>query len=133
MREPILRMSKINKNFPGVKALNDVSFDLYPGEIHALVGENGAGKSTLMKILSGIYQPDSGSISFKGEDAWFDNPSKALRSGISMIHQELMSLPKMTVWENVWIGREDTFTLLKIINRTGMKKKTKVLLAQFGL
>ena len=133
MLEPVLRMDKITKNFPGVKALDDVSFNLYPGEVHALVGENGAGKSTLMKILSGIYQPDSGSISFKGEDARFENPSKALKSGISMIHQELMSLPKMTVWENVWIGREDTFTFMKVIDRAGMKKKTKALLAQFGL
>jgi ABC-type sugar transport system ATPase subunit len=131
--EKILRVVAVSKTFPGVKALNCVSFDLEKGEIHALVGENGAGKSTLMKILLGIYQPDAGAIEFKNREVVFENPQKALRNGISMIHQELMSFPEMTVWENIWIGREDSYSLLNIVKKTNMKKKTRELLAQFGL
>jgi len=133
MPNTVLRMKNIVKNFPGVKALNDVSFELHEGEVHALVGENGAGKSTLMKLLLGMYQPDSGIIELKGKQVNFDNPSKALKNGISMIHQELMALPEMNVWENVWIGREDTHTIFKITNRSAMRKKTKQLLGRFGL
>ncbi|MDR1579852.1 MAG: sugar ABC transporter ATP-binding protein [Synergistaceae bacterium] len=131
--EKILRVAAVSKTFPGVKALNNVSFDLERGEVHALVGENGAGKSTLMKILLGIYQPDEGAIEFKNREVHFENPQRALKNGISMIHQELMSFPEMTVWENIWIGREDTYSFLNIVDKSSMKKKTRELLAQFGL
>jgi len=126
-------MCNIVKNFPGVRALNDVSFDLRKGEVHALLGENGAGKSTLMKVLLGMYRPDGGTIELKGREVQFDTPAKALKSGISMIHQELATLPEMTVWENVWIGRESTGPFMGVIDRTSMRERTRKLLEQFGM
>ena len=103
----LLSISGISKEFPGVKALNNVHFDLNEGEVHAIVGENGAGKSTLMKILSGIYKKDSGEISYKGKSVNIPNPFEAQKLGISIIHQELNLMPHLTVAENIFIGRED--------------------------
>ena len=102
----ILLMESISKSFPGVKALSDVNLTVRKGTIHALMGENGAGKSTLMKILDGIYTPDSGRITFEGQPVTIDNTHTALRLGISMIHQELSPVPYMTVAENIFLGRE---------------------------
>ena len=101
-----LEAEGISKFFPGVKALDNVSLRVRPGTVHALMGENGAGKSTLMKCLIGIYRPDKGSIRVKGEPVEFTDTMDALRSGISMIHQELNLVPHMTVAENIWLGRE---------------------------
>lgn len=101
-----LEAEGISKFFPGVKALNKVSLRVKPGTVHALMGENGAGKSTLMKCLIGIYRPDDGVIRIKGEPVQFADTLDALRSGISMIHQELNLVPHMTVAENIWLGRE---------------------------
>ncbi len=101
-----LEAEGISKFFPGVKALDNVSLRVRPGTVHALMGENGAGKSTLMKCLIGIYRPDKGSIRVKGEPVEFTDTMDALRSGISMIHQELNLVPHMTVAENIWRGRE---------------------------
>ncbi len=101
-----LEAEGISKFFPGVKALDNVSLRVRPGTVHALMGENGAGKSTLMKCLIGIYRPDKGSIRVKGEPVEFTDTMDALRSGISMIHQELNLVPHMTVTENIWLGRE---------------------------
>ncbi|MTD26280.1 sugar ABC transporter ATP-binding protein [Erwinia sorbitola] len=101
-----LEAEGISKFFPGVKALSNVSFRIKPGTVHALMGENGAGKSTLMKCLIGIYRPDEGQIRIKGEPVQFADTLDALRSGISMIHQELNLVPHMTVAENIWLGRE---------------------------
>jgi len=101
-----LEAEGISKFFPGVKALNKVSLRVKPGTVHALMGENGAGKSTLMKCLIGIYRPDDGVIRIKGEPVQFEDTLDALRSGISMIHQELNLVPHMTVAENIWLGRE---------------------------
>lgn len=101
-----LEAEGISKFFPGVKALSNVSFRIKPGTLHALMGENGAGKSTLMKCLIGIYRPDEGLIRIKGEPVQFTDTLDALRSGISMIHQELNLVPHMTVAENIWLGRE---------------------------
>src|SRR5512140_214689 len=92
-REIILDVINVSKSFPGVQALNSVSFDLRKGEVHALVGENGAGKSTLMKILSGVYQADSGTIRFKGKDVTFRDSTQARDAGISIIYQELNLIP----------------------------------------
>lgn len=103
----LLAISGVSKEFPGVKALNNVHFDLNEGEVHAIVGENGAGKSTLMKILSGIYKKDSGEIIYKGNSASIPNPFEAQKLGISIIHQELNLMPHLTVAENIFIGRED--------------------------
>lgn len=101
-----LEAEGISKFFPGVKALDNVSLRVRPGTVHALMGENGAGKSTLMKCLIGIYRPDKGSIRVKGEPVEFTDTMDALRSGISMIHQELNLVPHMTVAENIWLWRE---------------------------
>ncbi|MBP8933856.1 MAG: sugar ABC transporter ATP-binding protein [Candidatus Atribacteria bacterium] len=106
MSEEILRVENVTKKFPGVIALDKVSFNLRRGEVHALVGENGAGKSTLMKILSGVYQPDEGTIYLKGQPIVFHNPIEAQRAGISIIYQELNLMPHLTVAQNIFIGRE---------------------------
>ena len=106
--EYVLMMEGISKGFPGVRALSDVQLRTRKGTVHALMGENGAGKSTLMKCLIGMYVPDSGSITFKGERLNITNTHYALSKGISMIHQELSPIPQMTVAENIYLGREPT-------------------------
>lgn len=103
---PLVRLQKISKSFPGVKALEDVSFEVLAGEVHALMGENGAGKSTLMKILSGAYQPDEGVIEINGKPVRIHNPAEAARLGIGMIYQELTVLPNLDVGRNLLMGRE---------------------------
>ncbi len=102
----IVRMTAIEKHFPGVHALRAARFDLHHGEVHALMGENGAGKSTLMKILSGIYAPDSGSIQVAGAEVSIADPRAAQALGIGIIHQELALMPDLTVAQNIFIGRE---------------------------
>ncbi len=106
MSDFLLEMEHIHKSFPGVKALQDVTLRVKKGTVHALLGENGAGKSTLMKILTGMYQPDSGSIRFEGRPFKATNMGQVIKSGISMIYQELNPLPNMSVAENIYIGRE---------------------------
>jgi inositol transport system ATP-binding protein len=106
--EYVLCMENISKQFPGVRALSNVKLEARKGAVHALMGENGAGKSTLMKCLIGIYTPDSGTITFKGEKLHITNTHYALSKGISMIHQELSPIPQMTVAENIYLGREPT-------------------------
>ena len=105
MGNKVIEMKGINKSFPGVKALDDVYFDLNAGEVHALVGENGAGKSTLMKILTGIYSMDSGSIMINNNKVNIDTVRDAQKLGIVMIHQELNLMNHLTVAENIFIGR----------------------------
>jgi inositol transport system ATP-binding protein len=106
MTEPLLRMEHISKRFPGVVALDDVSFEILPGEVHGLLGENGAGKSTLLKILSGAYQPDAGTIALSGEAIVLPTPLDAQRQGIVTIYQEFNLIPTMTLAENMFLGRE---------------------------
>ncbi|RJQ40040.1 MAG: sugar ABC transporter ATP-binding protein [Anaerolineaceae bacterium] len=101
----ILTLSKVSKEFPGVKALNNVDFTLRKGEVHALVGENGAGKSTLMKILSGAYSKDSGTIEFDGKEVEITSPKASEKMGISIIYQELNLIHRMSVAENIFLGR----------------------------
>src|ERR1700761_1237795 len=104
---PILGMGNVSKTFPGVKALRNVEFTVYPGEVHALMGENGAGKSTLMKILSGAYAPDPGAeIRIDGKTANIHGPLSAKSYGIAIIYQELALAPNLTVAENIYLGRE---------------------------
>jgi len=102
----LVRMTAIEKRFPGVHALRNVSFELNAGEVHALMGENGAGKSTLMKVLSGIYAPDSGAISVAGQEVSIGGPRAAQALGIGIIHQELALMPDLSVAQNIFIGRE---------------------------
>lgn len=104
MSEYILEMENINKSFPGVKALDDVSLKVRPGSVHALMGENGAGKSTLMKILFGMYSRDSGTIKINGEEVELTTPQESMDHGVSMIHQELQPIPMMTIGENIFLG-----------------------------
>ena len=99
-------MKKICKSFPGVKALQDVDLQLKAGEVHALLGENGAGKSTLIKVLGGIYHAEQGEIIINGQQVEINNVSDARANGISIIHQELVLVPHMTVAENIYLGRE---------------------------
>ncbi len=108
MSELILKMTGIDKRFSGVHALKGVDFDLYAGEIHALMGENGAGKSTLMKVLCGIHAYDSGSIEYFGEKVKFASIAESQAAGISIIHQELNMMNHLTVAQNIYIGREPT-------------------------
>ncbi|MCE5256741.1 MAG: sugar ABC transporter ATP-binding protein, partial [Spirochaetaceae bacterium] len=104
--QTVLSMKGISKSFPGVKALKSVDFDLYPGEVHALVGENGAGKSTLMKVLSGLYQADEGEIWIKGKKMTITGIKTMLDAGVTVIYQELNLIQYLSVAENVFIGRE---------------------------
>ena len=108
MKAPILEMKHITKEFPGVKALDDVSFQVMEDEIHCLVGENGAGKSTLMKVLSGVYPYGdySGDILFNGEIQTFRGIHDSENAGIAIIYQELALVPEMTVYENIFLGHE---------------------------
>ena len=121
--EYILEMKNISKSFPGVQALKSVSVNIRKGTVHALTGENGAGKSTLMKILSGIYQMDSGMIRLKGKQIILNNPSAALNHGIAMVHQELSPIPDLPVAENIFVGREPVFKHLPVVDRKTMNKK----------
>lgn len=128
--KPILELNNISKSFPGVKALQDVNFSLLPGEVHVLMGENGAGKSTLMKIIAGIYERDSGEMLLRGEDVHFSKPSDSIKHGISMIHQELMPVPYLSIAENIFIGREPVKKPFNLINKKELEKQTKDLIAQ---
>lgn len=102
---PYLSFRGIGKTFPGVKALQDISFDCYAGQIHALMGENGAGKSTLLKILSGNYSPTQGTIILRGKEVTFADTPAALNAGVAIIYQELHLIPEMTVAENIYLGQ----------------------------
>lgn len=128
MRPPILEMKNITKEFPGVKALSDVSFQVAEGEIHCLVGENGAGKSTLMKVLSGVYPHGSynGEILFNGQAQKFSGIRDSEKAGIAIIYQELALVPEMTVYENIFLGNEIRKGLTVDWNET-IKRATEML------
>ena len=96
----------ISKEFPGVKALNDINFTIKKGETHAILGENGAGKSTLLNILHGIYQPTEGELLIDGEKMAFASANDAIRYGIAKVHQEINMVPEMTVAQNIALGSE---------------------------
>jgi inositol transport system ATP-binding protein len=126
-QEYILQMENISKSFPGVKALDNVELAVRPATVHALMGENGAGKSTLMKILIGMYTPDSGRITFQGKSVVISDTDSALKMGISMIHQELSPVPYMSVAENIWLGREP-LNKFGLIDKKTLVTKTRKLL-----
>ncbi|WP_328507323.1 sugar ABC transporter ATP-binding protein [Streptomyces sp. NBC_00391] len=105
---PVLEMTGIVKEFPGVRALSGVDFRLFPGEIHALMGENGAGKSTLIKVLTGVYSLDGGTITLDGEPVRFASPLQAQQAGVNTVYQEVNLCPNLSVAENIFIGREPT-------------------------
>ena len=131
--EPILQITHLSKSFGGIKALDDVQLTLHRGEVLALMGENGAGKSTLMKILMGLESADSGEIIFEGEPHKSRDVKEALKKGISMIHQELLVVPELTVAENIFLGRETTRRFLGWVDDYSLYQKTEVLLAELGV
>ncbi|MFL4994756.1 MAG: ATP-binding cassette domain-containing protein, partial [Microvirga sp.] len=105
-REQVLSLRGISKNFGAVSALTDIDLDVHTGEVVALVGDNGAGKSTLVKILAGVHQPSSGSITFRGNPVTLDDPSAALRLGIATVFQDLALCENLDVVANIFLGRE---------------------------
>jgi general nucleoside transport system ATP-binding protein len=134
-----LQATGVTKQFPGVLANDHVNFDLEVGEIHALLGENGAGKSTLMNILYGLYRPDQGEISIRGEPVVISSPHDAIVKGVGMVHQHFMLVPPLTVTENIMLGQElpqnrtgflKNFTPL---DRRGAAARIKALSVQYGL
>ena len=129
----ILRMEGITKTFPGVKALDDVRFDVCAGEIHALAGENGAGKSTLMKILSGEYLADSGTIQLKGKAVRIANPQTAQNMGIAIINQELALIPYLSVGQNIFLGREPVKRYSKLVDWKKLNQGAKKYLDRLNL
>ncbi|WP_010258139.1 sugar ABC transporter ATP-binding protein [Treponema primitia] len=122
----VLQVNHLSKSFPGVNALDKVSFNVRPGSVHALMGENGAGKSTLMKCLFGIYEPDEGEIILDGKSVHFDDSRQALDAGISMIHQELLPVPFRSVMENLWLGRypQQSIGPIKLVDHKRMYQDT---------
>lgn len=127
----MLRLSNITKGFPGVKALEDVSLDLAPGEVVAIIGENGAGKSTLMKILSGVHRADSGTIEFEGKPYIVRSPSDALDKGIRIIYQELSGLDNLDIASNIFLGRE--FKKGPFVDQAQLNAESKGILKRVGL
>ena len=128
----LLQMKGIDKSFPGVHALQNVQLDLRRGEVHALLGENGAGKSTLIKILGGIYQKDKGEILVNGEKVTINSVEDARKAGVSIIHQELVLVPWLSIAENMFLGREP-LNKLGLVDYGKMNREAKKYLVDFGL
>lgn len=128
---PYLSFRGISKTFPGVKALSDISFDCYAGQVHALMGENGAGKSTLLKILSGNYAPTGGTLVLQGQEVSFADTTAALNAGVAIIYQELHLVPEMTVAENIYLGQLPQKGGL--VNRSLLNYEARLQLEHLGL
>lgn len=133
VRDQLLRIEGISKSFPGVQALSNVGLDLGAGEVHAVVGENGAGKSTLMKVLAGIYQKDTGIIYIDGRPVEIDSPHTAQQLGISIIHQELLLMPDLTIAENIYIGREKRRGLSVFVDDMDLNRRASKLFDRLGI
>lgn len=132
MGNKLLEMSGVNKQFPGVYALKNVDFTLLSGEVHALLGENGAGKSTLMKILGGIYSVDEGEIFIEGKEVQINDVKDAQNYGISIIHQEIVLVPYLSIAENIYLGREP-LTKSGFIDKQTMYKNAQQVINNFDL
>ncbi len=129
---PILEARGVTKRFPGVVALDGVSFRLLPGEVHALVGENGAGKSTLIKVITGVYRPEKGSILFRGEEVSFASPRESQAAGISTIYQEINLIPMRSVAQNVFLGREPR-SRFGLTDTRRMNREAAEILGRYGI
>ncbi|MBO4204577.1 sugar ABC transporter ATP-binding protein [Micromonospora echinofusca] len=130
-RHPVLTMTAISKHFPGVRALDGVDFRLFPGEVHALMGENGAGKSTLIKVLTGVYGTDTGTITLDGAEVSFSGPMQATAAGVSTVYQEVNLCTNLSVAENIFIGREPR--RFGAVNWRQMRRQARELLARIDL
>lgn len=128
----LLEMRDISKEFPGVKALDNVSLTVRPGTVHALMGENGAGKSTLMKCLFGIYSKDSGTIILDGKEVAFRSSKEALENGVAMVHQELNQALTRSVQDNLWLGRYPTVAGI-MVSQSAMRRKTREIFDELGV
>lgn len=128
----LLKAENISKSFPGVKALDKVTLTIEGGKVHTIIGENGAGKSTLMKILMGMLSPDEGEILFKGVKVKFVSVQEAIKTGISMIHQELLPFPELSIAENIFMGNEPTSKIPGWINTREMNKNAALLMNKLG-
>ncbi len=128
---PVLSLRGISKSFPGVRALGGVELDLYPGQVTALIGENGAGKSTIVKILTGIYQPDEGTITVDGRETRFSTAQAAGAAGVTAIHQETVLFDELTVAENIFIGHAPR-TRIGLIDTRAMEREARRLLSSIG-
>jgi ribose transport system ATP-binding protein len=131
--KPFIEMKGIKKAFHQNVVLDGVDFEVRPGEVHALMGENGAGKSTLMKILTGIYERDAGTVMVNGKEVHYRHPKEAERDGISVIHQELNIIPTLTVAENIFLGREQTIGRTGIVRKKEMEEQAKLYLQRLGI
>lgn len=129
--EYVLEMIDIEKQFPGVKALDHAQLKLRPGTVHALMGENGAGKSTLMKCLFGVYKEDAGKILIDGKETHFAGPKNALDNGVAMVHQELNQVIKRSVMENIWLGRFPK--KMGLVSHQQMYEKTKAVFKELDI
>lgn len=132
MKKMILQIDGITKEFPGVKALDHVSFQIESGTVHALIGENGAGKSTLIRILAGIYTPDEGRILLEGKEKHFRTPNEAQNSGISVVHQELKLAETLTVTENIFLGHL-LYAKSGLVNWKEMRLKARDMIQNLGM
>lgn len=128
---PVLTMTGISKSFPGVRALHNVNFQLFPGEVHALMGENGAGKSTLIKVLTGVYDTDDGTTTLDGEPVSFTGPMQANAAGVSTVYQEVNLCTNLSVAENIFIGREPR--LLGAVRWGEVRRRARTLLSRLDL
>jgi ABC-type sugar transport system ATPase subunit len=128
----ILKINGISKHFPGVQALREITFEVEPKSIHALIGENGAGKSTLMQIIAGVHQPDAGTVEFSGEIVKFAGPSDAQAEGIAIVYQELNLAPNLSIAENIFLGIEPKRSGM-LLDRETLKNETLAILRRLGL
>ncbi len=133
MTQPLWELKKINKYFPGIKALDDMSLTIYPSKIHGLMGQNGCGKSTLIKCLAGVHEPDEGDIIYHGEKVRIKNPIVSRKYGVATIYQEFSLVPTLTVAENIYLGRLPVNQKSKLVNWNIMVENAQAILHQLEL
>jgi len=133
MNDPLLKCKNICKSFSGVKALEDIDFNIHAGTVHGLIGENGAGKSTLIKIISGVYSLDSGAVSHLGKKINIGSTEEMLRRGIATIYQDINLIENMTIAENIFLNNEPKYKYINILKEKQLRKKTAALLNSYDI